>query len=105
MFRVGFVGWATVYLLATKWFAISFNLLTYKLLILGMVAFEPNRVTDLKSSDPESFSSAQTSWMNRFESVGHCLFALFFGLIGGWVTLSFYRKRQMLLGAPPKVDQ
>jgi hypothetical protein len=34
---------------------------------------------------------------SRFHYVGHCLFALLLGLIGGWVTVYFYRKRQRTL--------
>jgi hypothetical protein len=29
-----------------------------------------------------------------FEKTGHLLFSLFFGIIGAWVTVYFYRRRQ-----------
>jgi nitrate reductase NapE component len=33
----------------------------------------------------------------RFLYIGRCLFALLLGLIGGWVTVYFYHKRQRML--------
>jgi len=32
-----------------------------------------------------------------YEKTGHLLLSLFFGVIGGWVTVYFYRKRQTML--------
>lgn len=32
-----------------------------------------------------------------FEKTGHLLLSLLFGIIGGWITVSFYRKRQQML--------
>lgn len=33
----------------------------------------------------------------NFFLVGHCFLTLLFGVIGGWITVYFYRKRQKLL--------
>ena len=38
-----------------------------------------------------------TVWYTAYRSIGHSLFLLFFGLVGGWVTVYFYRKRQRML--------
>ena len=32
-----------------------------------------------------------------YEKTGHLLLSLFFGILGGWVTVYFYRKRQRML--------
>jgi hypothetical protein len=49
----------------------------------------------------DTFLSWLYLWMNTgrimwavFEKTGHLLFSLFFGIIGAWVTVYFYRRRQ-----------
>ncbi len=37
------------------------------------------------------------SWA-LYEKTGHLLLSILFGLVGGWVTVYFYRKRQRMLG-------
>jgi hypothetical protein len=37
------------------------------------------------------------NWVNRFYEVGQCLFALLLGLVGGWVIVYVFRKRQRML--------
>jgi hypothetical protein len=32
-----------------------------------------------------------------YEKTGHLLLSLLFGLVGGWVTVYFYRQRQRML--------
>ncbi len=46
------------------------------------------------------FGDGGGGWVSRFpnfHSVCHCLFLLLLGIIGGWVTVYFYRKRQKML--------
>jgi hypothetical protein len=93
-FRMGFVGWGCAYYLATKTFQFKYMLLTYPLLRIGWQLLQPSRISSLP---PGIFQEAQAEWIGHFEAGGECLFALLFGLIGGWVTVCFYRKRQHML--------
>jgi hypothetical protein len=95
-FRIGFVAWGGLYFVATKWWQIALSFAATKLIHALALSFEPSRISDLRGSgDP--YSEASGYWFNRFEVIGHCLFALLFGLIGGCITVYFYRKRQKML--------
>lgn len=102
-FRIGFVAWAGVYFLATRWWNIAFVSATGKLLQIIKWSYQPSRLTDhpgssvMSGPSREAFIQAEGDWMNRFDSIGHCLFALLFGLVGGCVTVYFYRKRLQML--------
>jgi hypothetical protein len=39
-----------------------------------------------------------------FEKTGHLLFSLFFGILGAWVTVYFYRRRQQALSPEDQVS-
>jgi hypothetical protein len=101
-FRIGFVCWAGTYFIATKWFSIAFNIATGKVLQIIKWPLEPRalqsagRTGEVSGPIEEEFLNAQGRWMDRFDTIGHCLFALLFGLVGGWVTVYFYRKRQRM---------
>jgi hypothetical protein len=45
----------------------------------------------------DQFTRGQIIWA-VYEKTGHLLLSLLFGIIGGWVTVYFYRKRQRRLG-------
>jgi hypothetical protein len=95
-FRIGFLAWGGLYFIATKWWQIALSFATGKLIQAMALSFEPTRISDLHGSgDP--YLAASGDWLNRFEVIGHCLFALLLGLIGGCITVYFYRKRQKML--------
>jgi hypothetical protein len=98
-FRIGFVAWAGIYFVLTKKWDYSWNLATGKLITIASEIMFPSRITELNVSDPtgERFLAAQAEWIGRYTSIAHCLFALGFGVLGGWVTVHFYRKRQQML--------
>ncbi len=94
-FRIGFVAWSIFYVvLSVKLLGYQFAHVTYTLLNLGWRALLPSRISSLTG---DAFMEAEADWISRFMHVGQCLFALLFGLLGGWVTVYFYRKRQRML--------
>jgi hypothetical protein len=101
-FRCGFVGWGGIYFVATKWWSIVVIFGTYQMLALASHALLPERITKLRGTSPvpllgnEPYEQAYSDWLNRFDTIGQCLITLLFGLIGGWVTVYFYRKRQRM---------
>jgi hypothetical protein len=98
-FRSGFVAWGDIYFIATKWWSIIVIFGTYQMLALASQALMPERITKLRASAAapgDAYDQAYSDWLNRFDTIGQCLITLLFGLIGGWVTVYFYRKRQRL---------
>ena len=92
-FRIGFVTWGGIYFLATRWWHFAFYFATGQLLWLLHEPLKPN----FRHLSGDPFQRAEVDWMNRFDTIAHSLFALLFGLIGGWVTVYYYRKRQRML--------
>ena len=86
-FSVGFLIWVGIYYLLdvvsqSKYVNLSFG--TAELLDALFGLFAPDRYTAAP---------------HRLKVIGHPLFSLLFGFIGGWVTVYFYRKRQRMLSA------
>jgi hypothetical protein len=80
-FRAGFVGWGSVYFLLfvviqTRWIDIGAGELLRAL--RNPIMSDPNGAME-------------------FRMIGDEFLSLLFGLIGGWVTVYFYRKRQRML--------
>jgi hypothetical protein len=112
-YRIGFLCWAALY----YWFfKEGFNIgagdvIDYAARVLG-----PERPSagygyggySMQSDD--LFAEPQQTrerygpygWYMGFRSIGHSMFLLFFGLIGGFVTVYFYRKRQRKLANRPQ---
>jgi hypothetical protein len=90
---VGFVLWCGLYFISytRKFFEIELGL--SDLLNPLFLWLHPDVTSGRGSYDPMAAS--------RFHYVGHCLFALLLGLIGGWITVYFYRKRQRMLALKP----
>jgi hypothetical protein len=95
-FHCGFTGWAGVYFLASRWFRITVLSGTHEIIDVISRTFWPPRIPLVGLHDTPRLST-QAAWINGFHSIGHCLFALVLGLIGGWVTVHFYRKRRQML--------
>ena len=55
----------------------------------------PTRIAELRGTG-EAYDEAYSNWLNRFDTIGQSLIALILGLVGGWVTVYFYRKRQRM---------
>ncbi len=80
-FRAGFVGWGSMYFLLfvviqTRWIDIGAGDVLHVL---------RNRMI----SDPNAAL--------EFRMIGDEFLSLIFGVIGGWITVYFYRKRQRML--------
>jgi hypothetical protein len=104
-FRVGFVCWALLYFVLFK-----------KIFDVGVADLVSRAYRELLDRawrdggggglpqgmtlpEPAVFSErgiGQYMYPN-FHAVGHSLFLLLVGVIGGWVTVYFYRKRQRML--------
>ena len=103
-FFVGFVCWSVIYGTVFCWRSdFRLNIGTDEVLYLAAkaIAQEP-RQTDRPAAESgleDLFGPPplQPDSYERFSSIGHNLFAILFGLIGGWVTVYFYRKRQRVL--------
>jgi len=83
-FRVGFLCWAVLYFLLVKK---TFDVGVHDLIGRAYRAIQP------PSQAPIQF----VYLFHNFHSVCHSLFLLLLGVIGGWVTVYFYRKRQRAL--------
>ena len=98
-FRIGFVCWGGVYFLIHVAPRIGdLNLGTDMVLspILGILqpdAFERDRQGVITGVHETLYA--------QFFYIGHCLLTFLFGLIGGWVTVYFYRKRQRMQKTNP----
>lgn len=93
-FRIGFLSWAVLYCVAVKWpFDIGASYLIDRVALL--FRRDPTTEADLFGS------WRYVDWRSSFHSIADCLVALTFGLIGGWVTVYFYRKRQRMLNKQP----
>ena len=69
------------------------------MLALASHAMMPERIEKLRGSTSmpgDAFDQAYSDWLNRFDTIGQCLITLLFGLIGGCVTVYFYRKRKRM---------
>src|SRR3954463_4473010 len=106
-FRLGFVSWGVLY----YWlFKHAFDIGTTRLLVLLSAAFRnldqrvsnPNNpASGISAPDlfgPPQIASPTAEWEESYYSIGNALFLLLFALIGGWITLYFYRKRQRMFG-------
>jgi hypothetical protein len=96
-FRIGFVAWSALY----YWlFSRTFDIGTGRLLYLASIALGRQQTTSEANDDlfgtPFQAPSPYVDFQQGFTSIGHCLFLLIFGLIGGCVTVYFYRKRQRM---------
>ena len=90
-FRVGFLGWAVLYFFLFKQ---KFDVGIYDLVNRAYRATQPPVV----EPTPPGFG---VGWgYSNFYPVFHCLFLLLLGVVGGWITVYFYRKRQRMLGQP-----
>jgi hypothetical protein len=102
-FRIGFVLWGLLY----YWFfKHNFDIGTTEILFRLSPAFQKAIATSPAStSSPDLFGPPQLSqqrgpavdWDKSYYSIGNALFLLLFALIGGCVTVYFYRKRQRTL--------
>jgi hypothetical protein len=83
-FRIGFLCWAVLYFaLFKKTFDVGIHELV-------------RRAYDLVQ--PTAFTQSPFfTYHANFNSVFHSLFLLLLGLVGGYVTVYFYRKRQRML--------
>ncbi len=90
-FRVGFLGWALLYFFL---FVKKFDVGIYDLADLAYRATVPPAFLP---STPRGGFDPGFGYSNYYR-VFHCLFLLLLGLVGGWVTVYFYRKRQRMLG-------
>jgi hypothetical protein len=110
-FFVGFVCWSVLYSTLFCWrydFRLDIGTDDALYLIAQALDREPRQTgqTDRPAAEPDLEDLfgppavsplSQAPSYERFSSIGHNLFALLFGLIGGWVTVYFYRKRQRKL--------
>ena len=79
-FRVGFLGWVTLFWVLMFW--------RYDIGVDTLIGFANDM---LHPKNPVG------NWINPYFQIGRCFLSLLFGLIGGWVTMYFYRKRQRML--------
>jgi hypothetical protein len=109
-YRVGFLCWAALY----YWFfKEGFNIGAGEVIDYAARVFGPERPsagiyfdlqTDLPFEEPpqEGTRYGSYGWYTGFQSIGHSMLLLFFGLVGGWVTVYFYRKRASKLANRPQ---
>jgi hypothetical protein len=90
-FRVGFLCWAVVYFLLFKQ---KFNVPVNDLIRRAYRAVQPP-IPGLQNGG--GFGGGGFGLHPNFNSVFHSLFLLLLGVVGGWVTVYFYRKRQRML--------
>jgi hypothetical protein len=85
-FCVGFFVWCALYFIdhARKFLGIHLGL--PDALSLLYVQLNLEATSGQGTYDPMALS--------RFHDIGQCVFALLLGLIGGWVTVYFYRQRE-----------
>lgn len=95
-FRIGFLSWGGLYFLLHVVLDVESLHFGTRSLLSPLLKLQP----DVFERDTQGvITGVHGSLYDQFFRIGHCLFALLFGLIGGWVTVYFYRKRQqMLLG-------
>ena len=96
VFRVGFLCWCGIYFLLHV-------VLDVKNLNIGTSYFVSKLSAILEPGIYERNAQGRITGihgalLDRFELIAHSLFSLLFGLIGGWITLYFYRRRQRVLG-------
>jgi hypothetical protein len=111
-FFIGFVCWSVFYGTVFNWMAdFRIEIGTHEALDVVAQAidarhksrrYEPAAepaVDDLFGPPADLFGPSALGGLSydRFFSIGHNLFALLFGLMGGWVTVYFHRKRQRML--------
>ncbi|HEX2475900.1 MAG TPA: hypothetical protein VHK01_14210 [Lacipirellulaceae bacterium] len=107
-YRIGFLCWAALY----YWFfKEGFNIGAGDLIDYAARVFGPERPSGgygrdrgyggysgygMQSGDLFDWQAAPGNyhWYIGFRSIGHSLLVLFFGLVGGWLTVYFYRKRE-----------
>jgi hypothetical protein len=93
-FRSGFLVWASLYFLFHCLVSVEhLDLRTSRLLGPFLTVFHPNVYT---YDSQGTRTGVHGTIMRQYYFVGHSLLALAFGLIGGWVTVYFYRKRQRM---------
>ena len=104
-FRIGFLCWGALY----YWmFKRRFDIGTLHLIDLASRMVQPDGVQQggFGGGGGGVFGGGGFggNWVANFHSISHSVLLLLFGLIGGWVTVYFYRKRQRMLGGH-EVDQ
>jgi hypothetical protein len=101
-YRLGFLCWAALY----YWFfKQQFNIGTGDLIDVVTYMTQPIRPSARYRGDSmppvDIFGVTARGpnyvWRTAYRSIGHSLFLLFFGLVGGWVTVYFYHKRERML--------
>jgi hypothetical protein len=101
-FRVGFLCWSLLYFfLFKKIFDVGIaDLISGGYLDLIVHAFTTGGIPQgMKIPEPPVFSQRGVGayLYPNFHLVFHSLLLLLLGIIGGWVTMFFYRKRQRIL--------
>ena len=100
-FRVGFLCWALLYfLLFKKSFSVGITwLIKYAYRAVQpppVIAFPPGTGGGFSGGGSFGGGGIQFPYTN-FTPVFHSMFLLLLGLVGGWVTVYFYRKRERML--------
>jgi hypothetical protein len=93
-FRVGFLCWAVLYFLL---FNKAFDVGVHDLIRLAYLAYRPPMIVAPGGQSGGGGGFGGGGFDPNFYPVCHSLFLLLLGLIGGWVTVYFYRKRQKML--------
>jgi len=94
-FRIGFLAWGGIYFLFHVVMPGNYlNLGTDWLLYPLLNTLQP----EVYERDSQGvITGVHGGLQHRFLLIGHRSLTLFVGLIGGWVTVYFYRKRQRML--------
>jgi len=79
-FRIGFLCWVALFWCTIKW---PYNIGADRAISVANEFLRP--------------SGPVSDWINSYYVIARCLLSLLAGFIGGWVTVYFYRKRQLML--------
>jgi hypothetical protein len=112
-YRIGFLCWAALY----YWFVKGgFDVGAGEVIDYAARVFGPERPSAgygyggysvqsdglFDEPPPSRTGYGSYGWYTGFRSIGHSMLLLFFGLVGGWVTVYFYRKRARMLANRPQ---
>jgi hypothetical protein len=93
-YRIGFLCWSLLYVWLTNK-SFDFGQMELIELLCRPLGYDAS----LPVFDDDPFGELGTeanNWVHNLISIGNCLILLLFGLVGGWLTVYFYRKRQRL---------
>jgi hypothetical protein len=94
-FRIGFLCWGGLYFLLYavgdgKTIDLGLRYLPDRLI----TTFAPNiLIRDAQGT----ITQVNGEWLDRFRLIGRCVLSIVLGIVGGWVTVHFYHKRQRML--------